>query len=132
VLKSTTTAPRSTPSATPPGPKSTASTSGVSGRQRHTQAAPRAASAGSEAQAAPASSNGAAFARLRLCAESAKPARPMFAAIAAPMTPSPMKETRAGGRIGSGEAMCRQLLRKAARTSSSSVSMARWKPGPSV
>ena len=56
----------------------------------------------------------------------------MFAAIAAPMTPRPMKETRAGGRIGSGEAIGRQLLRKAARTSSSSVSIARWKPGPSA
>ena len=93
---------------------------------------PLAASAGPEAQAAPASSSGAAFARLRVWMVRAKPARPMFAAMAAPMTPSPMKATRAGGRIGSGEAIVRQLLRKAARTSSSSVSIARWKPGPSA
>lgn len=132
LLKSITTVPGRTPSATPTGPNSTASTSGVSGRQSAMHAAPRAASAALAAQAAPAASSDAALSRLRLWIVSAKPARARFAAIAAPITPRPMKATRAGGRITAEAVIARQARRSAARISSSSVSMSRWKPGPSA
>ena len=100
VEKSITTVPGAAPCTTPSSPNSTFSTSGVSGTHRHTQAAPSAASCAVGAHCAPAASSDSALARLRVLTLSAKPAFMMLAAIAAPMTPRPMKATRAGGRIG--------------------------------
>ena len=97
VEQSMTRPPAASPSATPSGPNSTASTSGVSDTQVTTTSAARAASDGVAASAAPSATRSAARPGVRFQTVTSKPARRRFAAMAAPMVPSPtnaMRSTR--------------------------------------
>src|SRR3990172_1681548 len=94
VEQSTIRLPARTPAARPPGPKSTASTSGVSERQTTTTSTAAASSAGVAASLAPSSTTAAARPGVRFQTVSGKPARARLAAMAAPIVPMPAKPTR--------------------------------------
>src|SRR3990172_5780946 len=94
VEQSTIRLPARTPAARPPGPKSTASTSGVSERQTTTTSTAAARSAGVAASLAPSSTTAAARPGVRFQTVSGKPARARLAAMAAPIVPMPAKPTR--------------------------------------
>jgi hypothetical protein len=91
VLMSTITDPRAAPSATPPGPKITCSTSGVSDTMVKITSDPRAASAGDAHAVAPASLSGCMDSGRRAFTRSAWPPLRRFKAMGRPMMPSPTK-----------------------------------------
>ena len=81
------------PAATPSGPSTTECTAIGSASIMTTASAPRAASAGDAASRAPASTSGCARPGERFHTASAWPRARMFAAIGAPMVPSPRNAT---------------------------------------
>src|SRR3954447_4041066 len=91
---SITMSPGCTASATPWGPKSTASTSGVSETDTTTTSAARATSAGDDASLAPASTSGPVRPGERFQTVVSNPARARLSAIADPIVPSPITPTR--------------------------------------
>src|SRR6185369_1750613 len=90
---STTSVPAAAPSATPAGPKRTASTSGVSETMVITTSLAAATAAGLSRRWTPRSSNSAARPGVRFQALTSKPARAALAAIAPPIVPSPTNPT---------------------------------------
>src|SRR5688572_6134066 len=106
---STTIAPFFTDSMTPPSPRSTFSTSGVSGTQTKTKSQPSAASAGVAAHDAPLPESARAFDLVRVCTFISCPAARRCAAMGWPITPRPMNARRVGAccfdkgfRLGAG------------------------------
>ncbi len=94
VEQSTSRPPAASPSATPSGPNTTASTSGVSETQVTTMSAARAASDGEAASVPPSASRSAARPGVRFHAVTGNPALRRLAAIATPMVPSPTNAIR--------------------------------------
>jgi hypothetical protein len=86
--------PLRSPSTTPSAPNSTASTSGVSDTQTTTTSAARAASAAVDATAPPSPARSSDRPADRFQPVTSNPARRRFAAMAAPIVPSPMNAIR--------------------------------------
>ena len=98
-----TSVPGRAPATTPSGPNRTASTSGVSETQMTTMSASAtAAAAGDTARPMPCVAESRARSAVRFQPVTLKPARARFAAIAAPIVPSPRKATRVASVIRSG------------------------------
>ena len=117
VEQSTTRPPLARPSATPPGPSSTCSRSGVSETHVSTASAPFAASAGVAARAAPSAASGSSRSRVRLCTVTSCPASIRWRAIGAPIVPSPITATRMpraypDEKLGSGTNLSRRIIRR--------------------
>ncbi len=94
VEQSMTRPPAASPSPTPPGPRMTASTSGVSETHTTTTSEARATSAGEPASEPPSATRSAARPGVRFHAVTSNPARRRLAAIAAPIVPSPTNPIR--------------------------------------
>src|SRR5689334_2289256 len=97
VEQSTTRPPLARPSATPPGPSSTCSRSGVSETQVKTASAACAASAGDAARSAPSAASGSSRSRVRLCTVTSCPASIRCRAMGPPIVPRPITATRMPG-----------------------------------